>query len=129
MNEYVREIAGQDFTAKDFRTWAGTVLAIRELRASAPRRNERERKSTLVNAVKPVARQLGNRPATCRKYYIHPAVLESYLTGSLLPALEQGKEQEAAYAGLGLKSEEYCMMVIIAAYQEKLARRARAKAA
>jgi DNA topoisomerase-1 len=129
VNEYIRDIAGQDFTAKDFRTWAGSVLAIRELTASGPCRDDREGQSTLVNAVKAVARQLGNRPATCRKYYIHPAILDSYLAGSLLPAVEQGEQQQVAYAGLGLKPEEYCVMVIVAAHQERLARESRAKAA
>jgi len=121
VNQYIREISGHDFTAKDFRTWAGALLAVRELSAAGPSHNEREAKKTLVKAVKSVARQLGNRPATCRKYYIHPAILDAYADGSLLPALKCGEQQESAYAGLGLRPEEYCMMVTIAAHQEKLA--------
>jgi hypothetical protein len=62
-------------------------------------------------------------------YYVHPAILDSYLTGSLLPTLKQGERQQAAYAGLGLSPEEYCVMVTVAAHQEKLAREARSKAA
>ena len=129
VNRYIREIARQDFTAKDFRTWAGTVLAVRELCAAGPCRNERKGKKALVTAVKRVAGRLGNRPATCRKYYVHPAILDSYLTGSLLPTLKQGERQQAAYSGLGLSPEEYCVMVTVAAHQEKLAREARSKAA
>lgn len=92
-------------------------------------RNETEGKKLIVNAVKSVAHQLGNRPATCRKYYIHPAILDSYLEGSLFSIMEQGELQESAYAGLGLRAEEYCVMVIIAGHQERLAREARSKAA
>lgn len=129
VNDYIHDIAGEEFTAKDFRTWAGTVLAVRELRAAGPARTERAVKKAVVTAVKSVARRLGNRPATCRKYYIHPAILDAYSNGSLFSTIAQGEQEESAYKGLGLRAEEYCVMVIVAAYQEKLARGARAKAA
>jgi DNA topoisomerase I len=129
VNRYIREIAGSDFTAKDFRTWAGTVLAVRELSAAGACGTEREGKKVTVSAVKAVAAQLGNRPATCRKYYVHPAILEAYMDGSLFPILEQGVQQDTAYSGLGLRPEEYCVMVIVAAHQEKLAREVRGKVA
>ena len=129
VNRYIREIAGDEFTAKDFRTWAGTLLALRELAAAGPSRNARQRKQAVIAAIKAVAAQLGNRPATCRKYYVHPAILEAYMDGSLFPVLERGEQQNIAYAGLGLRPEEYAIMVIIAAHQEKLARGERAKAA
>jgi len=128
VNRYIREISGHDFTAKDFRTWAGTLLAIEELSAAGPARNATAVKKGVVNAVKRVARRLGNRPATCRKYYIHPAILESYDDGSLFPMLAQGEEQNNAYAGLGLRPEEYALMVIVARYQERLARELGVKA-
>jgi DNA topoisomerase-1 len=127
VNRYIRDVAGQDFTAKDFRTWAGTILAARELYAAGRRRDEKEIKTAVVAAVKRVAQQLGNRPATCRKYYIHPAMLEAYSDGTLFSTMEAGEQQQAAYGGLGLKPEEYCVMVIIAADQERLAGEARAK--
>ena len=92
-------------------------------------RNERQAKKAIVAAVKAVAGRLGNRPATCRKYYIHPAILEAYADGSLFPTMREGERQESAYSGLGLRTEEYCVMVIIAAHQEKLAKAVRAKAA
>jgi DNA topoisomerase-1 len=129
VNEYIRDITAQDFTAKDFRTWAGAVLAAGELCAAGACRNEKERRKTIVNAVRQVARRLGNRPATCRKYYIHPAILDAYSDGSLFASMEQGIEQQTAYAGLGLRPEEYCVMVVIAAYQERLARESSFKAA
>jgi DNA topoisomerase-1 len=124
VNRYIRQIAGDDFTAKDFRTWACTILAIRELGAAGPARTQREARKVVVNAVKSVAAQLGNRPATCRKYYVHPAILDAYADGSLFPVLQQGEQQNVAYAGLALRPEEYCMMVIIAEHQERLARTA-----
>ncbi len=129
VNRYIRDLAGQDFTAKDFRTWAGTVFATRELADAGPPRNASMAKRTIVSAIKRVAHKLGNRPATCRKYYIHPALIEAYANGSLFPVMEQGEQQQSAYAGLGLQPEEYAVMVIVAEYQERLARQARAKAA
>jgi DNA topoisomerase I len=129
VNRYIREIAGSDFTAKDFRTWAGTLLATRALAATGPCHSERQGKKAVLSAIKSVAAQLGNRPATCRKYYVHPAIPDAYMDGSLFPAMAQGEQQESAYAGLGLRPEEYAVMVVIAAHQEKLARAVRSKAA
>ena len=129
VNDYLRETTGQDFTAKDFRTWSGTVLAVREFCEAGPPRNATTAKKTTVDVVKRVAKKLGNRPATCRKYYIHPAVVEAYADKSLFRAMELGEQQNSAYAGLGLRPEEYCVMVVVAAYQERLAREMRARAA
>ena len=122
VNRYIHEVAGTDFSAKDFRTWAGTVLAVRELSAIGPASTATEEKKNIVAAVKSVAKGLGNRPAVSRKYYIHPAIYEAYSDGSLFTTLQQGVEQDAAYSGLGLSPEEYAVMVIVARYQEKLAR-------
>jgi len=129
VNQYIRDIAGHDFTAKDFRTWAGTVLSVRELCAADPCGDEKAGKRTIVSAVKCVAKRLGNRPATCRKYYIHPAITDAFSDGSLFSAMQQGEQQQTAYNGLGLRPEEYCVLVVVAAHQEKLARGARTKAA
>ncbi len=84
VNEYLREIAGESFTAKDFRTWGGTVLATRALRDMGPAATQAETKSNIVAAVKQVARHLGNTPAVARRSYIHPAVIEAYEDQSLL---------------------------------------------
>ncbi|HXS94931.1 MAG TPA: hypothetical protein VN736_10020 [Candidatus Limnocylindrales bacterium] len=124
VNRYIREACGHDFTAKDFRTWAGTVLAAGELYAAGPCKNPSSGKKTLVTAIKTVAKRLGNRPSTCRKYYIHPAIIDAYSNGSLFPAMQAGEQQNQAYSGLGLRPEEYSVMVIVAEYQQKLAKAA-----
>ena len=124
VNRYIREICGHDFTAKDFRTWAGTVLAARELHAAGPCTSPTSGKRTIVDAIKSVARRLGNRPATCRKYYIHPAIIDAYSDGTLFPAMQEGEQQNAAYGGMGLRPEEYSVMVLVAEYQQKLAKAA-----
>ena len=126
VNRYLREITGHEFTAKDFRTWAGSILAARELHAAGPCRGEREGKKRIVAAIRSVAAALGNRPATCRKYYIHPAVLEAYSSGALFEPMRRGAEQSAAYEGRGLRPEEYSVLVIIAEYQERQVAQARA---
>lgn len=126
VNRYLRDITGQDFSAKDFRTWAGSILAARELDAVGPCRNERDGKKAIVAAIKSVAAELGNRPATCRKYYVHPAILEAYSNGTLHEAMRHGAAQSAAYQGLGLRPEEYSVLVLIAEYQEKQVAQARA---
>ena len=81
VNAYVREICGEDFTAKDFRTWAGTVLASRHLSMASGFQSVAEAKRNIVRAVDAVARQLGNTKAVCRKSYIHPAIFDAYLDG------------------------------------------------
>ncbi len=78
VNEYLRLIADQDFTAKDFRTWAGTVLAACYLETSGAFADGATHKSAVTRAIEDVSRQLGNTPAICRKCYIHPAVLAAY---------------------------------------------------
>jgi len=85
VNAYLREITGRDVTAKDFRTWAGTMLAARELREVGPAASKREAERNLVRAVDAVAARLGNTRAVCRKYYIHPALLAAYLQGATAP--------------------------------------------
>jgi DNA topoisomerase I len=81
VNAYLREVAGEEFTAKDFRTWAGTVLAAHALAAVGVARTSREARSKVVRAVTRVAEHLGNTPAISRKSYIHPHVLEAYAEG------------------------------------------------
>jgi DNA topoisomerase I len=84
VNQYLHEIAGEAFTAKDFRTWAGTVLAAHELAGSATFRSVTEAKRNIVRAVACVAKQLGNTAAVCRKSYIHPAILDAYIDGAVV---------------------------------------------
>ena len=87
VNSYLREITGEDITAKDFRTWAGTQLAAEALRAFRNLDSESKRKKAIVRAVEKVARHLGNTPAICRRCYIHPAIFDGYVDGTLLEAL------------------------------------------
>ena len=129
VNAYLRETTGQDFTAKDFRTWFGTVLAVREFCSAGPCRSRTTAKRTIVSALKRVAQRLGNRAATCRKYYVHPAVIGAYSDGALFRTMEAGERENSAYSGLGLSPEEYCVMVTVAEYQASLAHEMRAKTA
>ncbi|MEA3199048.1 MAG: topoisomerase [Thermoplasmata archaeon] len=89
VNAYLREAAGDGFTAKDFRTWGGTVLALEALAEAGPFGSQAEGKRRVVAAIKRVAARLGNTPAVCRKSYVHPAVVECYLAGE---ALEPGED-------------------------------------
>ncbi|HEY9878855.1 MAG TPA: DNA topoisomerase IB [Leptolyngbyaceae cyanobacterium] len=104
VNDYLREISGESFSAKDFRTWAGTVQTALALREIGPFSSKTEAKRNIIQAVKDVAKQLGNRPATCRKYYVHPIILECYEENLLLPALEpDGPAAEPMREGLSFE--------------------------
>jgi DNA topoisomerase I len=94
VNDYLRSITEQQFTAKDFRTWAGTVLACLALREFEAFESETQAKRNIVEAIKNVAEKLGNTPAVCRKCYIHPAVLECYTAGELLKTLESATKRD-----------------------------------
>jgi DNA topoisomerase-1 len=83
VNAYLKEITGEDFTAKDFRTWAGTVLAATALREFDAPTSMTHGKKNVVQAIEAVAGILGNTPAVCRKSYIHPVVVEGYMDGWL----------------------------------------------
>jgi DNA topoisomerase I len=106
VNEYLRQVAGQDFTSKDFRTWNGTVLAVRALQTCGAGESAAQAKKAVVEAIKTVAAQLGNTPAICRKCYVHPAVIEAYLEGSLLEMLQRLGEPDPAGPVQGLSAEE-----------------------
>jgi DNA topoisomerase-1 len=90
VNAYLREISGDDITAKDFRTWAGTVHATRELHAIGAADSARAAKRNITEAVKSVAARLGNTPAVCRRCYIHPAIVQAYVDGKLGRPTEAG---------------------------------------
>ena len=89
VNAYLKEITGQDLTSKDFRTWAGTVLAAQLLREFDAFASDTEAKRNIVRAVEMVAKRLGNTKAVCRKCYIHPAIFEAYMDGSMLETIAQ----------------------------------------
>jgi DNA topoisomerase-1 len=81
VNEYLRELSGRDITAKDFRTWGGTMLAAVELRRAGAAASRREADRNVIAAIDAVAERLGNTRAVCRKYYVHPALVQAYLMG------------------------------------------------
>ena len=84
VNAYLKEITGQDLTSKDFRTWAGTVLAAQLLRECEAASSDAQVRRNIVRVVERVANRLGNTKAVCRKSYIHPAIFESYQDGSMM---------------------------------------------
>jgi DNA topoisomerase I len=94
VNDYLREITGEDFTAKDFRTWAGTVLTAMALNAQEKFATKKEAKSNLKNAIAAAAKLLRNTPTICRKCYLHPAIVETYLKGNLIEGLQTKLEAE-----------------------------------
>ena len=96
VNDYLHSLTGEHFTAKDFRTWAGTVLAALALQEFEAFGSETQARRNVTAAIKEVSRRLGNTPAICRKCYVHPAVLDHYLDGTLVQALEQRTQQELA---------------------------------
>jgi len=110
VNTYVREITGEDFTAKDFRTWAGTVLAARAF-TDLHLAGEPANKSSIVAAIRQVSLRLGNTVAVCRKCYVHPRIFESYYDGSLVEALQR---EPAANEVEWLEHDEACVLQLLA---------------
>jgi len=125
VNDYLREISGADFTAKDFRTWAGTVLAARALQEFEKFTSQTEAKRNLLQAVEAVARMLGNTPAICRRCYVHPVVLESYLDGTLVDQLRRQAEQKLVTGVKKLPPDEAAVLMLL---QQTLSRGPRKKA-
>jgi DNA topoisomerase-1 len=117
VNEYLRDITGENFTAKDFRTWAGTVLAARALEEFKQVDSQAQAKKNVVNAIEAVAAKLGNTRAVCRKCYVHPAVIDSYLDGSLLKHLG-GEVRKMIKPLHQLRPEEAAVLVLL---QKRLA--------
>src|SRR5918912_4641169 len=109
VNQYLREISGSDFTAKDFRTWNGTVLAMRYLRVCEAPTSATAGKRTVSAAIKSVAQELGNTAAVCRKAYVHPVVLNAYTEGFLEPEarLVEVKPTQS------LSDEEQCVLGLL----------------
>lgn len=109
VNAYLREVAGEGFSAKDFRTWAGTVLAARMLATAANGPEHKPTKKNLAAVVKDVAARLGNTPSVCRKCYIHPAVLDAYLGGEVVRAARTIPE-DLPHPKAGLSAEEKAVL-------------------
>ncbi|HEY0843735.1 MAG TPA: DNA topoisomerase IB [Noviherbaspirillum sp.] len=117
VNDYLRSLTGEDFTAKDFRTWSGTVLAALALQEYEKFDSEAQARKNIVRAIEAVAERLGNTPSICRKCYVHPAVIESYLDGTMLDALRQSAREEMMQDLHALSPEE---AAVVALLQERL---------
>jgi len=112
VNEYLREISGQDFTAKDFRTWAGSVLACELLHEFEAFDSETQAKRNIVQAIKSVASRLGNTPSVCRKCYVHPAVLDSYISGAMLETVKR-RVQDKDSQSPELQQQEFALLNLL----------------
>jgi DNA topoisomerase-1 len=113
VNDYLREISREDFTAKDFRTWAGTVLAVGAFREIKEFDSKAHAQRNIVNAIELVARKLGNTRSVCRKSYIHPVIIDSYIDGSLVNILSQKVYNETAKSLNRLSPDESVVMAIL----------------
>ena len=119
VNEYLREITGEDYTAKDFRTWSGTVLAALALQEFEKFDSEAQAKKNIVRAIESVAEKLGNTPSICRKCYVHPAIIDAYLEGTVLEALRSRTEKELVEELHALQPEEAAVLAML---QQRLQR-------
>lgn len=113
VNAYLKEITGEEFTAKDFRTWTGTVLASLALQEFEEFDSETQAKKNVLRAIENVAERLGNTPSVCRKCYVHPVVLDSYLEGSLLQSLQQQTARELSESLRNLRPKEAAVMTLL----------------
>jgi DNA topoisomerase-1 len=127
VNDYLKEITGKEITAKDFRTWAGTVLAAMALNELENFDSAAQAKRNLRAAIEKVAAKLGNTPTICRKCYVHPAVLNSYMDGNLVLELKAKAESELCGDVQSLKPEEAAVLALLRGRLAKEAERPAAK--
>ena len=113
VNDYLREISGQEFTAKDFRTWSGTVLAAWALREFTEVDSEAQAKRNVVSAVERVAEWLGNTPAVSRKSYVHPSVIDAYLDGDVVRAARESADAALSEHLTDLTSREAAVLALL----------------
>ena len=106
VNEYLREITGEDFSAKDFRTWAGTILTAIALNAQGKFETKKQAKTNIKTAIAAVSKILGNTPAVCRKCYVHPSVLEAYVDENSIEGLRQITADAIERGNVDLQSSE-----------------------
>lgn len=121
VNEYLHEITGEYFTAKDFRTWAGTLLAAMALHAQDSFSTKKEARTNIKDAISAVSKILGNTPAICRKCYVHPAILETYLDGQLIEGLKNRTEETLTQKLDDLRSDEIAVLTFLRQRLEKKA--------
>jgi DNA topoisomerase-1 len=113
VNDYLRAITGEDYTAKDFRTWSGTVLAALALQEFEAVDSDAQARKNVVRAIESVARRLGNTPSVCRKCYVHPAVLDAYLDGTMLEGLRARAEESLVEDLEDLQPEEAAVLALL----------------
>ena len=113
VNDYLRTITGEDYTAKDFRTWSGTVLAAMALQEFEAVDSDAQAKKNVVRAIESVAERLGNTPSVCRKCYVHPAVLDAYLDGTMLEGLRARAEESLVQDLHDLQPEEAAVLAML----------------
>jgi DNA topoisomerase-1 len=113
VNDYLREITGKEITAKDFRTWAGTVLAAVALQELGEIDSAAAAKRNLRAAIENVAARLGNTVTICRKCYVHPQILDGYLAGDLLVNLKKAVDAELSEKLPGLRPEEAVVLALL----------------
>jgi DNA topoisomerase-1 len=114
INEYLRRISGRQATAKDFRTWAGTTLAAAALRELGGFKSEKQAKANIVAAIDQISKRLGNTRAVCRKYYVHPVILEAYLEGVTIPPTASDVRQLRASGNpAALRRDEYAVIELL----------------
>jgi DNA topoisomerase-1 len=121
VNAYLREVAEREVTAKDFRTWAGTMHAAAALREMGPATTKKAAEKNVKTAVDRTAALLGNTRGVCRKYYIHPALLEAYLEGSVLPPEDKSGWHERRHSGPTLRHHEAEVLAFLKARIERTA--------
>jgi DNA topoisomerase I len=119
VNTYLREITGQSFTAKDFRTWAGTLLAAQALQEFESFDSETQARKNIVQAIERVAERLGNTPSVCRQCYVHPEIIDAYMEGTTTHAVRELVEQEIVQGLSDLSPEEAAVMTLL---QQRLKR-------
>jgi DNA topoisomerase-1 len=119
VNDYLRGISGQDFTAKDFRTWAGTALAAQALQEFEDFDSQAAAKRNITRAIERVAERLGNTTAICRKCYVHPAVIDAYMDQTLVETLKTKTERELRESLSALSSEEAAVLALLQQRMER----------
>ena len=129
VNTDLHTLTGQEITAKDFRTWGGTVHAAVTLARMGPAASKTQTERNIVQAIKEVATRLGNRPATSRKYYVHPVVLDAYRDGTLMQFMAPTADPARPPPRAALKPEEKAVVALLTATAAKLRKAARSKPA
>ena len=129
VNAYLRDIAKRDITAKDFRTWAGTVLAAVALAEVAAVDSETAAKRNVRAAIEQVAMRLGNTPTICRKCYVHPAVIDTYMAGELVLNIERRAASELRNKLSHFRPEEAAVLALLQARLRRELKKSQRRAA